>query len=924
MRGRRVAIAAFGVPLAYFVLAILARAIDRASSLSSSELTLLGAGQLELTLGWRASLGQWVGFDVASARGPLWQLLIFLGALGAERDPWRVSFAMHAILPLLSLACVVVVARLVRAPTKARALLLVVLALLVLHLALDALVPALGLVALVLSRPDPDQTTRAAVRRGLASGLVWMIAVLLDPSAIAWALPAIAVLAVLSPSIARGRVALAGIGASLGVLALGVGALTLASAATGGIGAQWLLEPLSDLAQRRGEWLPHAASPIPGLIFVAASVGAVALALRHDREDTVVWAATLPALAIGLMRGTPEAIYLGSIPGVAALASIAVGAWPRSRLASGVAALLVVVFLLGWLPHYDRRTAWLPSALRDGAIALEGGRPAPRDDDFAVAVQTLRSLDPAGSGCAVVSESLAAAPMIAGVPGPFDPMRESTGDGANIASQLRNSSCQWALTQLHLVAPFSDDTGWVFGLDQVALAERYAPERRVGSSLVLARWRERPVPARVVPLAVQDMPRVHHLTADSPLVLRFERAVPADHLVRLDLRLDANELEALLGRLPRIRARFFLGDRPLRSALLLPMRGVGQEEPLLVPVDAERVEHRWVAGVAVADGLAADRVVLTLERPPGSGVSLDVRVARAYELAPGALAEPEPEASECRSSLDVAGLAERVVARHTRAEIVDGVLSLDPSPNVRAEIVVPITPCADACLVGLVGLEGDAGEVRFEADVLDGPLTTSMSERRLGPGFRQPFEIPLGRWASRPVLLRLATAVGDRAPYPARIYEPHVRPCASLFSVVHALFEGHFRAVRGSPSVVGDTLRLPLVPLGQPPTEVRVPLRVPDHACLAVEVRGAELEAPAWVVVGIVSDGRLTRMVREIVSPDDPYPERDAADLSLAAWQGRNVELYFAAWSNAAPHGGRMEVMRPRIHRCGEPADWAF
>jgi hypothetical protein len=142
--------------------------------------------------------------------------------------------------------------------------------------------------------------------------------------------------------------------------------------------------------------------------------------------------------------------------------------------------------------------------------------------------------------------------------------------------------------------------------------------------------------------------------------------------------------------------------------------------------------------------------------------------------------------------------------------------------------------------------------------------------------------------------------------------------------VVHALFEHRFRVVRGSPEVVGDTLRLPLVGLGEAPTEVRVPMRVSDDACLAVEVRGAALEAPAWAVVGIVSDGRLTRMVREIVGPNDPHPERHAANLPLAAWRGRDVELYFAAWSNGAPHGGRMEIVRPRIHRCGQTAGWAF
>ncbi len=861
---------ALAIVLGYFALAIVASAIDRASTIGWRELALLmESEQRELALAFRLSMG-----ELGRERGPLHTALLYLGALGAPTDVSRLVLARHLIFPLASLGLVTAIAR--AAVGWARAGVLLGGGLLALHLADETLVPLLGLAACLLLVGGQDEPARRDLARGLRAGLVLVTSALLAPS---FVLPALAsALAVgLSAASVLGRRALVRAGGACAAVAAGGLALVLAGF------REQLVPALAPVT-------PSALAPL------LAEALALACILRLERPrsreaalSASAWVGAVPIAAAGLLSaGGDDAPYLALVAPSIALLVVAARSLPRAPLASGVAALVVALFVLGSAPRYDRRTAWRPTVFADLAEVARGRRgPQPEDNDLFAAATRMADLP----GCVAVTADLSAAQLVAGVPGPID------GDAPR---DLEGWSCPHALTSIRSFDRPYRLAALAFGPDLRERAERYAVAERIGPATFLARER---APVRATERRMDLDVRV---VSDAVGALRvdFDREVPAEHVVVLRVRTAAR----------RVVAHVLSAGRTIRE----PMEVSVHAGELWIPVEAERAEWRWIAGRSSRDRLHADAV--RIEPEQGAWLAVD----GALELSPPQA--PPERARPCARALEL--WAAPGYARRTRAPVEAERVLLDPNPPgyPAAELFVPLTPCPGTCLVGEVGLDGEAGGgFGFEIHVVDGAERPRLLDWQVGAGWSRPFELPLDRWAGRDVLVRMATTPGARADGDhARVHRPRVRPCASVVSVVHALHDGRHRVVRGAPSVVGDALRLPLAPRGQPPTEVRLPLEVPEGACVAVDIGASDHDRALAAVLGVVAEGRVHRIVREVFAPHEQPSPRSHADLSLAAWAGREVELYFAAWPLERGGSGLASFVRPRVHRCGERADWAF
>lgn len=859
------------IVLGYFALAVVASAIDHASTVGWRELALLTeAQQRELALAFRLSMG-----ELGRERGPLHTVLLYLGSLGAPTDLSRLALARHLVFPLASLGVLAALARASRGWPHVGVLLGG--GLVALHLADEALVPLLGLAACLLLAGGPDEHERRDLARGLRAGLAFAAAVLLAPS---FVLPALAsaLAAGVAASSVLGRRALIRAGAACASVAAGGLALVLA-----GFREELVPSALAAVA-------PVALAPLLAQALALASI--LRLERPRSREAALAasaWVGAVPIAAAGFVSaGAEDGPYLALVAPSVALLVVAARSMPRAPLASGVAALLVALFVLGSAPRYDRRTAWRPTVFFDLAEVARGRRgPQLEDNDLFAAATRMVDLP----GCVAVTADLSAAQLVAGVPGPID------GDAPR---DLEGWSCPHALTSIRSFDRPYRLAARAFGPDMRERAERYTVAETIGPATFLARER---APVRA---AERRMDLDVRVVSDALGALRvaFDREVPAEHVVVVRVRTDAR----------RVVAQVLSGARPVREPMELSVHA-GE---LWIPMEAERAEWRWITGRSAREPLFADAV--RLEPEGGASLAID----GALELSPP---EPAPERRRpCARAVEL--WSARGYARRTRAPVEGARVLLDPNPpgHPAAELFVPVTPCPGTCLVGEVGLDGDeGGGFGFEVHVVDGPERPRLLDWQVGPGWSRPFEVPLERWAGRDVLVRMATTPGARADGDhARVHRPRLRPCASLVSVVHALHDGRHRVVRGAPSMVGDALRLPLAPLGEPPVEVRLPLTVPEGACLAVDLGASEHERAFAAVVGVVADGRAHRLVREVFAPHEPGTPRAHADVSLAGWVGREVELYFAAWPLERGGSGVASVVRPRVHRCGERADWAF
>jgi hypothetical protein len=129
---------------------------------------------------------------------------------------------------------------------------------------------------------------------------------------------------------------------------------------------------------------------------------------------------------------------------------------------------------------------------------------------------------------------------------------------------------------------------------------------------------------------------------------------------------------------------------------------------------------------------------------------------------------------------------------------------------------------------------------------------------------------------------------------------------------------GRSQHIRGKSWVDFDKLVLEAAPHGEPPTELRIPVRYPRGTCLAFELfaEGAAEVSPIAVDIGFLHGRHVVRLAREVLhGGEKPWTFRD---IVLDEYAGRAVAIRVAAWSvdGSSPLLG--VVKRPRLYRCGQ------
>ncbi len=702
---------------------------------------------------------------------------------------------------------------------------------------------------------------RPSLRRALAAAGAWTLATWIDPGFVFPAGLAVLLAAALHrPGASAGAAARSAV---VVLVALAAGWGLIAIAVPGAFAAA--LDPTGHLAD------PAGAGAVPaGGVGLGLLLGGVALAAAGvgDRGARAIGAA-IPLVALGLLRGEAEDVALGALPALAGAASVAARAYPARFATFLLSALVLLLAAVGAWPALGPGAALHPSRL--AAVSGARGPEAPRPP-----------------GCLHVPPELASA--TGGRP---------FGDGASVCP-----AALWALE-----GPRGGARGAARGFADGAIlrwAARFEPRDLLGPDVV--EGVRRPVAVAVsrapLPVATGEL----RLALGEPQDILLGRAVEAGHLVRLRAHLYASRLEGGLGRAPRIEARFFAGDRPAGAAYVVPLRhALDRTRAWWLPVDAERAEWRWAVGLEDPAAPRADRLRLSLA--PGPVEEAWLRVEGADELVPPP-GRPLARACVDEARFDHAPADPRAAAP---PRVGDGVIALRPATPA---VAFGLAPCADVCLLGEAGLAegGLATAATLEVELRAGPVRLDRFSRRLGRAYRRPFEVPAAG----------ATSVRLVAEGPVDVHGLRLAPCASRVSLVHALHSGRYEAVRGEVGLSGDTLRLPVPPRGAAPTEVRVPLRVPTRACFATDLVARGASGPLAAVVGVLlEDGTLYRVDRQVFDAGDEAL-RSLRDVDLTPWAGRDVTLYLGAWSLGDAGGATVEVLRPRIHTCGEPAGWAF
>jgi hypothetical protein len=500
-----------------------------------------------------------------------------------------------------------------------------------------------------------------------------------------------------------------------------------------------------------------------------------------------------------------------------------------------------------------------------------------------------------------------------------------------LAERIRQARCPWWVERVQTfdTADFPLGAAVGFGPDRIALSELYAPRRRLGPATFASELREARAPIVRLPLSASNL-GPHPIAPGARIGLALDRPVPFDHAVAMEYTLEVPAVTLLAGRTPDLLASFSGPEGPVAAPAAVSLE-LNRRTTTILPVHPERAEWRWVAERHQRVVRSAAALVLQLGprgRPLGD---LRLTIHALTELVPPPVG-PEPAAASCDASLDlVARATERGFARATNIEYSSDAFSVPPNgPRDRlAELFVPVVPCAESCLLAELFVDEPlgSGDTGFEIHVMDGAERPRVLAWHVEPGISpRPAVIPLSEWAGRRVLLRFGTRPGaGGAKVAARFERPRIATCRSLVNLVHALHDGAHQVVRGRTRVIGDTLELSPEPRGAPVTEVRLPVTIPARACLALDFQ-VRRTSPASAGVGIEAAVLLgdesIRIARAELEPDAPL--ESLSQLSLEDFAGRDVTLRFAAWPLREAEPGLGVILRPRVHRCGDPAAWDF
>lgn len=924
----------FALACAYFVLAIVANAVSWGARVDDRLLEYRHWDYgWELLLPWEASRGRWSGWDFVYPIGPLWQLLAYLPSAFGEFSARRAITGLHLAFPLLSLGVAVVIALRSSTAWRDRWLVLVPLALLGLHDDVRSARGLLPLAALWVFLPRegaPATWSRAFVSAGLLSASGWLS---LDAGLLG--LFGLAAAGATSAALALDRRAeLARLGRTLAAWVGCQAAFALVLAASGGSIVRYVRGAFGITSAYGTTMLLQAEgfSPKKVAFFVALALATLWFVARGRGRDAVAaaWlAGTTPFLARALLRSDAEHVYAALLPLVAVLFLIAVRHRRERPALAAYTALIGLVFVLGWFgAHMGRSNAWDPRGFARASAALSGA-PSPEHyrGDFRRLEEWLLARKAEGVRCVGLPASKVALHAITGVPGPT---AMSLGWSAplqrEMAEAVRRERCPLYVQE---IVSF-DEGSWGFGEYLLALSELYEPVEPLGADLWVTRLRADSRPLARTPLALAERGSAV-LFVPGEVSHRFARPVPWDRALAIRYAFEVPWLARLFGGVPALEAQLYAGDEPLGSPMSVPYPTLGTHTTLL-PVDAAVAEQRFVAGVAPRSTRAADRIVV---RARGSKLSPAMVTFALLELEEvrAVSGERAPRAA-CTSSADLLAAARGPGAffRTATPRVEGDTLALDPNrfPEPDAEVFFPLVPCADACLYAELGVasgDEDSDGVEFDVHVIDGYERPRLVAWHARAGHApKPLELPLADWAGRDVLVRFGTRSGptlrgDRA----RIHRPRIAPCTARQNLVVAFHQGSHRVERGSVAVSGDTVRLAPAGLGEPPTDVRLPLQVARGSCLALDVRAEEPPPDAGrigVDVGIVEADLVLRLARPELSASDP--PQSLRDMPLERFWGKRVELRLAAWSLDERAAPTAVVAGARVHRCGDGAPWGF
>lgn len=152
-------------------------------------------------------------------------------------------------------------------------------------------------------------------------------------------------------------------------------------------------------------------------------------------------------------------------------------------------------------------------------------------------------------------------------------------------------------------------------------------------------------------------------------------------------------------------------------------------------------------------------------------------------------------------------------------------------------------------------------------------------------------------------------AVEELAPPPAA--RPAAQSCTAELELAPLVGQGRAYARGIAPLVEGDAVVLDPNPQTEPLSEVFVPVRPCPDSCLYAEL-GVESGGTARFEAHVIDDWEKPRLLEwEVTSGVSPKP----AQLSLAAWAGRDVLVRFGTWP-VGRAGAKARVWRPRIGPC--------
>ena len=622
-------------------------------------------------------------------------------------------------------------------------------------------------------------------------------------------------------------------------------------------------------------------------------------AARH--HAALIVATISPAIAAwGFDGATPSFLIWPSVIAVALAIDLPDR---RGLLVDGAAAAIVLVAAVVLIAR---------------PLAARLRQPPPRTIDEVVGSEprTIAWLEQhASASCVVFVGELARARIRAGSRGPLDSLAARF-SGDRIAEALVARRCPIAVVR----APRAGADSAQFYAQAIALAEGYVRDAQIGRGTVAfaRRARRERLPRRDVPLArwlggAVSLPSTSRVELDRP--------VASDALLEIELDVEDEAPSVAHARVWTERADGGYG-RPTR------VRIVGGRQRWVVPVDAAGVTRAW-SGLRAPPASREARALIIAFEPRRFDDSLSVSIRAVRAVSPPRDRDGAESETPCTRHRDLwSGPGRFASDGGSVHELADG-YRMSAYGGEAAELDVMVPVCADACLFAEVGIEAQ-GRASFRVVAHDGSAARALVTRGIEPGWRQPVEVSLGRFAGeRPLALTLVAQTETDATN-VLVHRPRVAPCTAPFSIIDALHDGDAHVVpeEALVTIEGDELRLGLRSTYESPPRVELPLRVPHEPdgdiCLAVrlEIRDGFVGAVGQLV-GVRRDRYLFRLHRAVFEAPHPDPV-ELRDLALGRFAGEEVHLVFSAWPIGGDGGATAAFVRPQLHRCGERPRWVF